>query len=168
MVIADLTLAAVRLLFLGSDRGYNKIDKRQGRIKTERGQRRKLSTSQRSTLNEGSHARICDEALAEHGGVHGREHAGANALLAGRPLLGGTPRKRGDRGGRCSRQPDDDRPGAYTNAGRGNNNAHLARGRKKISRAPSSSSISRSSCRFWWRWPSVLLDFCYAVCTRIR
>src|SRR5437773_8700588 len=62
---------------------------------------------------------------------YGREHGGADPLFIGRSLLGGTPRKGSDWGGRRGRQPDDDCARAHPNARRGNNDVDLASRRKE-------------------------------------
>src|SRR5205085_1349521 len=47
-----------------------------------------VTEMQSEANNEGSHPGLSHETFAEHVGVHGREHVCADALFAGRSLLG--------------------------------------------------------------------------------
>ena len=77
--------------------------------------------------------RTDDGAFAEHGGVYGREHAGANALSVGRSLLGGTSREGSDRSRGRGGKSHDDRARDDTNAKRGDDNIDFARRRRQKS-----------------------------------
>src|SRR6266480_76996 len=82
---------------------------------------------------ERSHPGFRHQTPAANDGLPRDQHAGADSLLVGRPLLGGASRQGSDRGGWCGRQFHDDSVGADANARCWHNHAHLASGRTKRS-----------------------------------